>query len=100
MAASPIIERFQRAGQGHVFAFFDQLNPQEQQRLLDEAAEIDLGETGRLTETLLKKSAATGINLTGLEPAPYVPLPEHGGDASEWAAAKASGEDALRAGRV
>ena len=100
MAASPIIERFQRAGQGHVFAFFDQLKPEEQQRLLDEAAEIDLGEISRLTETLLKKSAAAGVNLTGLEPAPYVPLPEHGGDASEWAAAKASGEDALRAGRV
>ena len=62
--------------------------------------EIDLGEISRLTETLLKKNAAAGINLTGLEPAPYVPLPEHGGDASEWAAAKASGEDALRAGRV
>ena len=52
MAASPIIERFQRAGQGQVFAFFDQLDSKEQQRLLDEAAEIDLDEISRLTGTL------------------------------------------------
>ena len=43
MAQHPLIEKFQRAGQGQVFAFFDRLKPDEQKRLLDEAAEIDLG---------------------------------------------------------
>ena len=100
MAQHPLIENYQRAGQGHVFAFFDRLNPEEQRRLLEEAAEIDLAEIERLTGTLLKKGAATGVNLTGLEPAPYEPLPEHGGNTAEWAKAKTVGEDALRAGRV
>jgi UDP-N-acetylglucosamine/UDP-N-acetylgalactosamine diphosphorylase len=97
---SALMENYRLAGQGHVFAFFDELKPEEQRRLLEEAAEIDLAEITRLTNTLLKKSAATGINLTGLDPAPYVPLPENGGSAAEWLAAKSTGEAALRAGRV
>lgn len=100
MAQHPLIETFQRAGQGHVFAFFDQLTPDEQRQLIEEAGEIDLGEVTTLTRTLLKKSAAAGVNLEGLKPAPYFPLPEHGGKAGEWEKARAAGETALRAGRV
>jgi UDP-N-acetylglucosamine/UDP-N-acetylgalactosamine diphosphorylase len=100
MAQLPLIENFQRAGQGHVFAFFDRLSSDEQRRLLEEASEIDLAEIARLTGTLLTKGATPGVDLTGLQPAPYVPLPEHGGDAAEWAKAKTAGEEALRAGRV
>jgi UDP-N-acetylglucosamine/UDP-N-acetylgalactosamine diphosphorylase len=95
-----LIDEFKRAGQGQVFAFFDQLAPDEQRRLLDEAAEIDLGEVQHLTRTLLGKSGAAGVNLDGLAPAPYEKLPQHGGDAASWAKAKAAGEEALRTGRV
>jgi UDP-N-acetylglucosamine/UDP-N-acetylgalactosamine diphosphorylase len=97
---NPLIEKFQRSGQGQVFAFFEKLAPAEQQRLLAEAAEIDLEEIAHLTRTLLAKNASTGVNLDGLAPAPYHPRPEHGGDAAAWARAKTAGEDALRAGRV
>ena len=96
----PLIERFQRAGQSQVFAFFDQLGPDAQHRLLHEAAEIDLDEVARLTRTLLATDAAAGVNVAGLEPAPYEKRPEHGGDVAAWARAKAAGEEALRAGRV
>jgi UDP-N-acetylglucosamine/UDP-N-acetylgalactosamine diphosphorylase len=96
---SPIIEAFQRAGQGQVFAFYPQLDAAAQQRLLDEAAEIDLAEVERLNRTLLGKNAAA-VDLEGLAPAPFEPLPENGGNAAEWAKAKAAGEAALRAGRV
>lgn len=95
-----LIETFQRAGQGQVFAFFEQLPPEARQRLLDQAAEIDLAEIGRLTRTLLASHAAAGVNLEGLAPAPYEPRPENGGDPGAWARAKAAGEEALRAGRV
>jgi UDP-N-acetylglucosamine/UDP-N-acetylgalactosamine diphosphorylase len=53
-----------------------------------------------LKHTLIDNKAAAGVNLEGLEPAPYEPLPEKGGDAAAWAAAKNAGEEALRAGRV
>ena len=96
----PLIEKFRHAGQGQVFAFFDQLAPEAQRRLLDEAAEIDLAEVDRLTRTLLAKNTAAGVDLAGLAPAPYEKRPEHGGDAAAWVRAKAAGEVALRAGRV
>lgn len=101
MANSPsLIDQFKHAGQAQVFAFFDQLSPDQQQRLLAEAAEVDLGEVAHLTRTLLAKDAAAGVNLEGVAPAPYEPLPVHGGDAAAWAKAKTAGEEALRAGRV
>ncbi len=101
MAQHPIIEAFQRAGQAQVFAFYDRLAPEAQQRLLDEAAEVDLAEVARLDRTLVAKTdGAAGVDLAGLAPAPYEKRPEHGGDAADWARAKAAGEAALRAGRV
>jgi UDP-N-acetylglucosamine/UDP-N-acetylgalactosamine diphosphorylase len=96
----PLIDSFQRAGQGQVFRFFPQLATAEQQRLLNDAAEIDLGEIARLTNTLLAKGGAPALNLAGLAPAPYEKRPEHGGDAAAWARAKAAGEAALRGGQV
>jgi UDP-N-acetylglucosamine/UDP-N-acetylgalactosamine diphosphorylase len=96
----PLIEKFQQAGQGQVFAFFDELARDQQQQLLDQAAEIDLAEVDRLVGTLLAKGAAPALDLTGLAPAPYEKLPAHGGDAAAWAKAKATGEEALRTGRV
>ena len=100
MASHPLIEKFRHAGQGQVFAFFDGLAPAAQTHLLAEAAEIDLAEVAQLTRTLLAPGAVAGVNLAGLAPAPYEPRPENGGDAAEWAQAKAAGEAALRAGRV
>src|SRR5471032_1482012 len=94
-----LIEAFRQAGQGQVFAFWDQLDATARERLLAEAAEIDLGEVARLNATLLTGGAA-GLDLTGLEPAPYEALPEHGGSADAWARARGVGEAALRAGRV
>ncbi len=94
-----LIESFQRAGQGQVFAFFDRLSAEEQKTLLEQAAEIDLAEIAELKRTLIDNQAAA-VNLDGLEPAPYEPLPENGGNAQEWAEAVRVGEEALRAGRV
>ncbi len=99
MAQHPLIQKFEQAGQGHVFAFFAQLPPAAQEQLLAEAGEIDLDEIAHLTKTLLQKGAAS-VNLEGLEPSPYELRPENGGNAADWARAKATGEAALRAGRV
>jgi len=100
MVIHPLIEKFERAGQGQVFAYFDQLPPEGQRRLIEEAREIDLDEVAYLTRTLLPRDAATGVNLEGLEPAPFEKRPEHGGESEAWTRAKVAGEDALRAGRV
>lgn len=96
----PLLEQFAQAGQGQVFAFWGQLGEDARHRLLEQAAEINLAEVARLARTLLGKDAAPGVDLSGLEPAPYVPRPENGGEAAAWAKAKSAGEAALRAGRV
>ncbi|MDE3085069.1 MAG: UTP--glucose-1-phosphate uridylyltransferase, partial [Verrucomicrobiota bacterium] len=101
MATPPsLIEKFGQAGQSQVFAFFDKLSAAQQQALLAEAAEVDLDELARLARTLLAPGARPGVNLDGLAPALYEPLPDHGGNAEQWAQACAAGEAALRAGRV
>jgi UDP-N-acetylglucosamine/UDP-N-acetylgalactosamine diphosphorylase len=97
----PLIAQFQNAGQAQVFAFFDQLDPEAQQRLLAEAGEVDLAEVAFLNRTLVAVGgAAAGVNLAGLAPAPYEPLVGNGGDAAAWQEAKNAGEAALRDGRV
>lgn len=100
MDSQSLIASFKQAGQGQVFAFFDRLAPAEQQALLAEAAEIDLGEVARISAAFLGTQVAAGVDLTGLEPAPYEPLPQNGGSVADWRLAKAAGEAALRAGRV
>jgi UDP-N-acetylglucosamine/UDP-N-acetylgalactosamine diphosphorylase len=94
-----IIDAFNAAGQGQVFAFWDRLDAPARARLLAEAGEIDLAELGRLNATLLAGGPAA-LDLAGLEPAPYAALPEHGGAAVAWARARTAGEEALRAGRL
>lgn len=99
-ALHPLIAAFQQAGQGHVFAHFHELDVAEQAVLLEDAGEVDLAEVAELNRTLVQANAAAGVDLADLAPAPYEALPKNGGDAADWAEAKAAGEEALRAGRV
>lgn len=99
-SADQLRHQFQRAGQGQVFAFFDQLGKAEQDRLVSEAAEIDLAEIDRLNQSLVLPGKAAAGDLAGLAPAAYERLPKHGGDSAAWLRAKAAGEAALREGRV
>ena len=91
---------FERAGQGQVFRFFEELDADGRERLLHQAAEIDLDEVASLVETHLKGSGAEAEDLSGIEPAPYVSLPSNGCDPETWARARAAGERALADGRV
>ncbi|MDB6165982.1 MAG: putative uridylyltransferase [Lacunisphaera sp.] len=101
MKNEKLMEAFRAAGQAQVFAFWGELNADERAQLAAQAAEIDLAEVDRLNRGLvLKSDGAPGVNLAGLSPAPCERLPENGGNAAHWAAAKAAGEAALRAGRV
>ena len=100
MTIEQLISSYGAAGQGQVFAFWDYLPPSERAILANQAAEIDLAEIERLNRTLVLKAGGGGVNLDGLVPAPCTRLPGNGGDAGQWAEAKAAGEAALRDGRV
>jgi len=101
MSTHPLIDAFEAAGQGQVFRFFHRLDEAAKVRLIAQAGEIDLAELAQLKATLLGQGGVSQrVDLSDLAPAPYEPLPEHGGDAAAWAEAHAAGEAALRAGRV
>jgi UDP-N-acetylglucosamine/UDP-N-acetylgalactosamine diphosphorylase len=91
---------YERAGQGQVFAFWEQLSQSEQNVLITQAAQIDLDEISRLVKTHLQGEHQAGINFLQLLPAPFIARPERGGDRAQWQRARARGEAALRAGRV
>ncbi len=99
-ATQSLIQTFKDAGQGQVFRFFETLEASEQQALLRQAESIDLEEVAMLVDTHLGTGKQAGIDPEGLTPAPYEPLPEHGGDPGKWTAAWEAGAAALREGRV
>jgi UDP-N-acetylglucosamine/UDP-N-acetylgalactosamine diphosphorylase len=93
-------ERFEQAGQGQVFAFWEELDDAGRERLAADTRQIDLAEIDELVATLVKGKAAAAADFGQLEPAPYIRHPDRGGDRAEWDAARAAGEAALRAGKV
>jgi UDP-N-acetylglucosamine/UDP-N-acetylgalactosamine diphosphorylase len=93
-------ERYESAGQGQVFAFWDQLDTACRNQLTRNAGSIDLAEIDELVDSLVKGEGACTLPLEGLEPAPYIKHPRRGGDAATWNKARRVGEEALRSGKV
>lgn len=85
---------FERAGQGHVFRFWNDLSPEERALLGEQLASIDLAEIARLAGHRGGGGDAA-IDVANLAPAPYVPLDER--DDRRYAAI---GEERLRSGKV
>jgi UDP-N-acetylglucosamine/UDP-N-acetylgalactosamine diphosphorylase len=98
--SSDLPQLFDAHGQGQVFRFFDALTPPQQADLLRQAASFDLAEINRLVKTLVLRDSHEAEPSDGPEPADFIPLPGHGGDANRWAEAEKAGVEALRAGRV
>ena len=94
--------RFEKAGQGHVFSFFDELDESSKDHLLKQAVLIDLEELKSLVEEHLNKAGTETkqSSLEDLAPAPYIHLPAKGGDPEAWQAAFKVGSEAISAGRV
>lgn len=97
-SAETIIEQFNAAGQGQVFAHWDFLSPEEQDALIGQASSIDLEEIAVLAESLGQDQKEQ--DLSGLKPAPYIHRPENGGDSKDWKEAAKIGNESLAAGKV
>ncbi len=94
-AGREVIERFEAAGQGHVFRFLDDLPMRAAQALVAQAASIDLAHVARLAAAPKADSGARRIAPPGDE------LVRLGGDtAARREAARERGLEELRAGRV
>ncbi len=88
--------RFRAHGQDHVFAFWEQHSQSEREALLAQAARIDLS----LLERLFRDHCAAVRVSPKLEPLEIQRVPEHGGDAEAFRAARERGEDLLARGRL
>lgn len=97
---TPLIDSFSAAGQAQVFRFFDELDAEGQAQLLAQAKTIDLDEVEALVAEHVKGEHESSVSLDGLLPAPYIALPQNGGDSARWDAAWDAGSAAIQAGRV
>jgi UDP-N-acetylglucosamine/UDP-N-acetylgalactosamine diphosphorylase len=89
-------ERYERAGQGHVFAFADRLEPLARAALVRQADQFDPAAVGAAFASARARSAQR----ERLEPPDVVLLPERGGDAALRERARARGEALLAEGEV
>jgi len=88
---------FETHGQGHVFAFWDRLDPAARERLLDQAEGLDLAATERAFRAARGARAKAPAKL---EPVAVERAPGHGGDPERHARARRRGEELLAEGRV
>ncbi len=101
MDAQILKNKFEAAGQGHVFKYFDKLSEGEKSALLAQLEQVDLAELDELNKELVFAEAkGAAIDFSKLEPAPYKPLPADKASDPEWRKAKRVGEEAIRAGRL
>ncbi|HVU39002.1 MAG TPA: UDPGP type 1 family protein [Opitutales bacterium] len=98
--AAALRSKYEQAGQGQVFQFWEKLRPAERAALCLQAAQIDLAEISRLVETHLHSGVKATVDLSTLRPAPSIARPENGGNSAQWQKARDRGEAALRAGSV
>ena len=99
--AERVRQSFIAKGQGHIFSHWQQLEPEAQKRLINQASTIDLERLKEWQEALIQISDSTsGINAKDIEPAPYLRHPSNGGDNTSWERSEAKGIEALKAGRV
>lgn len=97
-----LYKKFEAAGQGHVFRFWDQLTFAQRERLAAQLETIDCEVLARAFREAKEASPSNGTKAVAskITPATVIAHPEHQGDLDAWAKAHALGEESLRAGRV
>ncbi len=94
-------QKFEQAGQAHVFKFFDELDDAQKKALVEQLEMVDLQELDYLNKALVfAENTEAGIDFEKLSPAPYAPLPKDKTTDAKWLEAKQVGEDAIKAGKL
>jgi UDP-N-acetylglucosamine/UDP-N-acetylgalactosamine diphosphorylase len=96
-AAAELRERFQRAGQGQVFAAWETLDETQQARLAAQAEAVDLDLVAHLA-TLAREAVPTEV--PSFEPPEVFPLERDAALEGRAKSARAAGAEEFRAGRV
>ena len=94
-----IISNYTKFGQEHVFAFFHKLNLSKQNKLLTQAASIDLAHLVKLKETYID-STHNNFFQGRLSPAEIIRIPHNEEEQQRMDSARKIGEKTLRDGKV
>jgi len=92
-------DAFIRAGQGHIFRFWDRISGDEKNDFLKQLKRIDLAELESLLEVHILHPAASKAR-PRLEPAPIAALPKTSEELRARNEMSKTGEDALSAGKI
>ena len=95
--------RFVKAGQAHVFDFYEDLEEQEKSILIKQLRSVNLEVLeaqiiSHISE--VKDDPDSSYNEDTLKPSSYIQLPENGGSMEAWESAQIEGERAIRSGRL
>lgn len=90
---------FQRAGQGHVFRWWDQIGPSGRERLLSQLRSVDLAQLNDLIEAVKAGTLTPALEGERTLP-PYIRLPASLEEEMARESARRCGEEALRAGKA
>ena len=98
-------DRAARAGQEHIFRFWDDLDADARRRWLDQLAEVDFEELAGLVREHIREKRGPPRRVTfelpkDLEPAPFIPLPTSDADRRRFRAMRDLGETLLASGRA
>ncbi len=91
--------KFEEAGQGHVFRFWDELDEKARQQFLEQLKKIDLNLVTRLVHDFVRNPQKAKFQ-GKLEPAEVIPIPQTPEQQREAEKAQQMGEAVLRAGKV
>lgn len=94
-----ISDKFNSAGQGHVFKFFENLNEDEKDSFLEQLNNIDLAWVNERYQQYCNEKNKAKQKLE-LETAPVVELPKVSSDFTKCEEALKAGENALRSGKL
>ena len=92
-----VVERVKAAGQGHVFRWWDELNPESRGRLIDQLRSIDFNLMRRLEAQMRAESKESDLHL---EPPEIIHLPRTENEKRKRNEARTTGEALIRAGKV
>ena len=94
-------KKLSEIGQEHIFDFYSELSEADQEAFLRQIETIDFSEVkSQIDRLVLANEKDADFHWDALKPADYIPLPENGGDFALWEQAKATGEKAIKDGRV
>jgi len=87
-------------GQEKMGNYLGSISGEKKDKLVKQLQEIDFSELKELVELHIVEESSNEVDYDSLQPAPFIALPENGGDPRAWENARVTGEEAIRKGRV